>query len=144
MEIFFFILDDSGDHVVVINTADIALPGDEWKKRAYFHHTTYPGGASWTLAWELHSKDPTLIVKKAVYRAIGINLQRHSLMHRLHLFKGSKVPKEILENVTNQIRQLRPVPERLDRMDPEFVKNFPKIMDYPKDYVPQSSKKKAE
>ena len=43
------------------NTADIALPGDEWKKRVYFHHTGYPSGASWTLAWELHSKDPTMV-----------------------------------------------------------------------------------
>ncbi|CRL00810.1 CLUMA_CG014062, isoform A [Clunio marinus] len=101
-------LNDSGDHVVVINTADIALPGDEWKQRAYFHHTGYPGGASWTLAWELHSKDPTMIIKKAVYRCIGISLQRRHTMQRLHLFKDANVPKEILENVTNQIRQQRP------------------------------------
>lgn len=79
-----------------------------------------------------------MIMKKAIYRAIGINLQRHSLMHRIHLFKDADVPKEILENVTSQIRQLRPVPKRLDKMDPEFVKNFPKLMDYPADYVPKS------
>lgn len=53
--------DDCGDHVIVINSADIALPGDEWQKRVYFHHTGYPGGASWTLAWELHNKDPVLV-----------------------------------------------------------------------------------
>lgn len=123
-----------------INTADIALPGDEWKKRAYFHHTGYPGGATWTLAWELHSKDPTLIMKKAVYRALRINLQRHCSMQRLHLFPDDKVPKEILENVTNQIRQLRPVPQRLDKMDEELVKNFPKIMDYPKEFLPKQTK----
>lgn len=46
---------------MVINTAEIALPGDEWKKRAYFHHTGYAGGASWTLAWQLHEKDPTMV-----------------------------------------------------------------------------------
>ena len=56
--------DDCGDHVVLINTSEIALPGDEWKKRAYFHHTGFPGGASWTLAWELHQKDPTLVGNK--------------------------------------------------------------------------------
>lgn len=116
------------------------MPGDEWKKRAYFHHTGYPGGASWTLAFELHSKDPTLIMKKAIYRALGGNIQRRHTMQRLHLFKNDKVPKEILENVTNQIRQLRPVPERLDKIDPEVVKNFPKIMEYPLDYVPKKCK----
>ena len=124
----------------MINTSEIALPGDEWKKRAYFHHTGYPGGATWTLAWELHSKDPTLIVKKAVYRALGISIQRRHTMQRLHLFKDDKVPKEILENVTNQIRQLRPVPQRLDKIDEEVFKSFPKIMDFPMDYVPKTIK----
>lgn len=54
-------MNDCGDVVVCINSRDIALRGDEWRKRAYFHHTGYPGGASWTLAWELHNKDPTLV-----------------------------------------------------------------------------------
>ncbi|XP_019526571.2 large ribosomal subunit protein uL13m [Aedes albopictus] len=128
-------MNDCGDHVVVINTAEIALPGDEWKKRVYFHHTGYAGGASWTLAWELHEKDPTQIMKKAIYRSMHGNLQRRHTMQRLHLFKDDNVPQEILENITNQIRQPRRVPERLDQIDPDLVKNFPKIMDYPKDYV---------
>lgn len=122
---------------MVINTSEIALPGDEWKKRAYFHHSGYPGGATWTLAWELHKKDPTLIVKKAIYRALGINLQRHNTMQRLHLFKNDDVPADILENVTNQIRQLRPVPQRLDHIDEAVIKSFPRVMDYPTDYVPK-------
>jgi ribosomal protein L13 len=56
-----YLLDDSGDHVVVINSNEIALRGDEWVKRVYFHHNTYPKGASWTKAWELHKKDPTMV-----------------------------------------------------------------------------------
>lgn len=80
-----------------------------------------------------------MIMKKAIYRGIGISLQRHHTMQRLHLFKDDQVPKEILENVTNQIRQLRRVPERLDKMDPEFVKNFPKIMEYPEGYLPKKT-----
>lgn len=52
---------DCGDHVVVINTAKIALPGEEWLKRVYFHHTGYAGGATWTLAHELHAKDKTKV-----------------------------------------------------------------------------------
>ncbi|CAD7088033.1 unnamed protein product [Hermetia illucens] len=104
---------DCGDHVVVINTSEIALPGDEWVKRVYFHHTGYPGGASWTLAWQLHEKDPTMIMWKAVYNAM----------------------REIMENVTNQIRQIRVVPTRLDHIDKETLENFPAVMDYPKDYV---------
>ena len=122
------------------NTKEIALEGDEWTKRVYFHHTGYPGGATWTLAWELHSKDPMMIMKKAIYRGLGGNLQRRYTMQRLHLFQDNNVPKEILDNVTNQIRQLRPVPERLDHIDKSLVDKFPKVMNYPEDYLPKNIK----
>ncbi|CAG9839447.1 unnamed protein product [Diabrotica balteata] len=128
-------MNDCGDHVIVINSADIALPGDEWKKRVYFHHTGYPGGASWTLAWELHKKDPTLVLKKAVYNSMDGNLQRRSTMERLHIFPNADVPTSLLANVSNQIRQLRPKPKRLDTYPDEEVKQFPKIIDLPKDYI---------
>ncbi|XP_046420192.1 39S ribosomal protein L13, mitochondrial [Neodiprion virginianus] len=128
-------MNDCGDHVVVMNSRDIALPGDEWRKRVYFHHTTYPGGASWTLAWELHNKNPTLVIKKAVYNGMDGNLQRRHTMQRLHVFPDDKIPEEILKNISNQIRYLRPVPTRLDHISPEEVENYPKIVDYPKQYI---------
>ncbi|KAF7284360.1 mitochondrial ribosomal protein L13 [Rhynchophorus ferrugineus] len=128
-------LNDCGDHVIIINSGEIALPGDEWKKRVYFHHTGYPGGASWTLAWELHTKDPTMILKKAIYNSMDGNLQRRHTMQRLHIFPDANVPKSLLDNVSNQIRQLRPVPTRLDRYTAEEVASYPKLIDYPKDYI---------
>lgn len=117
-----------GDHVIVINSKDIALRGDEWRKRVYFHHTTYIGGASWTLAWELHDRNPTLIVQKAVYAAMDGNLQRRHTMQRLHIFPDENVPENMLQNVTHQIRQLKPVPTRLDHISPEVIKQFPKLI----------------
>jgi len=128
-------MNDCGDHVIVINSSDIALPGDEWKKRVYFHHTGYPGGATWTLAWELHKKDPTLILKKAVYNSMEGNLQRRYTMERLHIFPDSNVPSELMRNVSNQIRQTRPIPKRLDHYTKDEVEAFPKLIDLPKDYV---------
>lgn len=79
-------------------------------------------------------------MKKAIYRGLGGNLQRRYTMQRLHLFKDENVPYEILENVTNQIRQLRPVPERLDQIDQTTIESFPKIMEYPEDYLPKTLK----
>lgn len=121
--------------MVLINTKEIALPGDEWVKRVYFHHTGYPGGASWTLAWQLHEKDPTMVMKKAVYNSMHGNLQRRHTMQRLHLFADDQVPEDLLQNVTNQIRTPRSVPQRLDHIDKETLESFPSIMDYPKDYI---------
>ncbi|KAL6438941.1 hypothetical protein ACFW04_003765 [Cataglyphis niger] len=128
-------LNDCGDHVVVINSKEIALCGDEWRKRVYFHHTTYHGGATWTLAWELHNKDPTLIVEKAVYRELPKNLQRRHTMQRLHIFPDNKIPKDILKNISNQLKQLRPVPVRLDRIPQEEINNIPQLLKYPNNYI---------
>lgn len=63
------------------------------------------------------------------------NLQRRYSMQRLLIFPDDKVPDDVMENITHQIRQLRPVPERLDHMPEEAMKTFPKIMEYPEEYV---------
>lgn len=74
-------------------------------------------------------------MKKAVYRALDKSLQRRNHMARLHIFPGNKVPSEIMANVSNQIRPVRPIPKRLDEYDPKDVEQFPKIIDLPKDYI---------
>ncbi|XP_014279858.1 large ribosomal subunit protein uL13m [Halyomorpha halys] len=122
-----------GDVVVVINSRHIALLGDEWKKRVYFHHTGYPGGASWTLAWELHEKSPTMILEKAVYSSMKGNLQRRHTMKRLIIYPEDTIPEDIHKNISSQIKQLRKVPKVLES---DEVNNFPRIVNLPFDYVP--------
>lgn len=63
------------------------------------------------------------------------NLQRRHTMERLHIYPDENVPVDMLKNVSNQIRQLRTVPKRLDKYTEEEIKQFPKIYDYPKNYV---------
>jgi hypothetical protein len=74
-------------------------------------------------------------VKKAVYSAMDGNLQRRYTMQRLYIYPDDKMPENIKQNITNQIRQLRLVPKRLDHYAPEEVQQFPKVMDWPKDYI---------
>ena len=128
---------DCGDHVIVINSADIAMRGNEWVKRVYFHHTTYAGGATWTLAWELHKKDPTMVMRKAVYAELPTQVQRRHTMQRLHIFKNDKVPKELLANVSNQLPGVQPVPVRLDQIPKEVVDAYPRIVKLPMNYIPK-------
>ncbi len=61
LSFYFEFLGDCGDHVVVINTKKVALPGEEWRWRAYYHHTLRARGATTTRAWELHDRDPTMV-----------------------------------------------------------------------------------
>ncbi|OQR77255.1 39S ribosomal protein L13 [Tropilaelaps mercedesae] len=125
---------DSGDHVVVINCKEIAMPWYEWKFRMYYHHTDYAGGASWTSAWELHDKNPTKVLEKAVYHATPGDLWRRLRMARLHLFSDDRIPDDMKENLNYQLRQLRPVPRKLEDIPEQERREFPKLFDFPKDY----------
>lgn len=74
-------------------------------------------------------------MRKAVYHHMKGNLFRRVVMERLHIFPDSKVPKEIMENITNQIRPLRPRPKPLESYSQKEIEEYPKIIDYPDDYV---------
>lgn len=75
------------------------------------------------------------IVEKAVYRALPKNLQRRHTMQRLHIFPDEKIPEDILKNISNQIKQLRTVPIRLDHISQEEINNFPQLLKYPDNYI---------
>lgn len=70
-----------------------------------------------------------------MYRAMHGNLQRRHTMQRLFIYPDEHISENILEKVSGQIRQLRQVPTRLDHIPEEEVKQFPKVMEYPQDYV---------
>lgn len=74
-------------------------------------------------------------MKFAVYGAMKNNLQRRYVMCRLHLVPDDQIPEEIHKKISNQLRTARHVPIRIDEYDEETIKNFPKIMDFPKQYV---------
>ncbi|KAK7100651.1 hypothetical protein V1264_023567 [Littorina saxatilis] len=77
----------------------------------------------------------------SVYSRIKGNLLRKGLMRRLHLFPDDKIPDEILENVSDQIRQVQPVAKRLDQYSEEEVTEFPKFFDWPEDFVKDGYKR---
>lgn len=63
------------------------------------------------------------------------NIQRRYTMERLHIYPDENIPDDIKGNIGNVIKRLRPVPVRLDTYSEDYVKQFPKIWDLPKDYV---------
>lgn len=94
-----------------------------------------PKGIVQKRAWQLHDENPTKIFEKAVYSSIDKNLLRRGLMARLHLFSDEDLPEDLLKNISNCIRQPMLAPKRLDEYTEEERKNFPKLFDWPKDYV---------
>uniref|UniRef100_A0A8C4JV24 Large ribosomal subunit protein uL13m n=1 Tax=Dromaius novaehollandiae TaxID=8790 RepID=A0A8C4JV24_DRONO len=120
-------LSDCGDHVVIINTRHIAFSGNKWEQKVYSSHTGYPGGFKQVTATQLHMKDPTAIVKLTIYRMLPKNLQRRTLMQRLHLFPDDVIPEDIQKNLVEELPQPRAVPKRLDEYTPEEIAAFPMV-----------------
>ena len=58
-------------------------------------------------------------------------------MARLHVYPDGfeGVPDEISANLTGQIEPVRQVPKQLDKFTAEEVENFPKLWDYPEEYI---------
>jgi large subunit ribosomal protein L13 len=63
------------------------------------------------------------------------NLQRRYTMQRLHLYPDEEVDPEVQKRITSIVRQTRPVPQRLDHIPGEQLKEFPQLAMFPKDYV---------
>ncbi|XP_043363334.1 39S ribosomal protein L13, mitochondrial isoform X2 [Dermochelys coriacea] len=120
-------LSDCGDHVVIINTRHIAFSGNKWEQKVYSSHTGYPGGLKQVTATQLHLKDPTAIVKLAIYRMLPKNLHRRTMMQRLHLFPEDVIPEDIHNNLVEELAQPRRIPKRLDEYTQEEIDAFPML-----------------
>jgi len=114
---------------------DVSLPEGEWRWRMYSHHSQYTKGKTWGVAYDMHLKDPTILLYKAVYKAIHNGLLRRTLMARLYLYPDENVPDNIMANICDQIRQVNPVYKSLDSYTKEEIDKFPKIVDYPEEFV---------
>lgn len=74
-------------------------------------------------------------MQKAVYSALGATLARRYNMARLHVYYDDNIPENIKGNLSNQIKQIRPVPTRLDHISQEELDNFPQILKFPETFV---------
>jgi len=57
---------DTGDHVIVINAADVVLTGNKLDAKQYRYHTGWMGGLVSTSAREMLEKKPTNLITFAV------------------------------------------------------------------------------
>ncbi|KAF0137044.1 MAG: rplM [Rhodospirillaceae bacterium] len=62
---------DTGDHVVIVNAAQVQLTGNKRKNKHFYWHTGYPGGIkSRTMEQILSGPHPERVICKAVERMI--------------------------------------------------------------------------
>jgi len=83
---------DTGDHVVVINAAKVALTGRKAEDKKYFHHTMYPGGATWTSIRTVMEKHPERVVERAVRGMMPHTKLGRAMFKKLKVYPGPEHP----------------------------------------------------
>lgn len=83
---------DTGDNVVVINSEKVKLTGKKMINKLYFRHTGYIGSETFTSAQDMHAKDPTSLVTRAVKGMLPKNRLGRKLLTNLRVYAGPVHP----------------------------------------------------
>jgi large subunit ribosomal protein L13 len=85
---------DTGDFVIVVNAAKVALTGNKLNDKMYHSHSGYPGGIKSINAGKLLEKKPADIIKKAVKGMLPKNKLGAHMLKKLKVYGGSEHPHE--------------------------------------------------
>jgi large subunit ribosomal protein L13 len=92
---------DTGDYVVVVNAAKIAVTGNKLKDKMYHHHTGYIGNLKSISLEKLLQKAPERVLETAVRGMLPRNPLGRAMMRKLRIFAGGEH--------NHQAQQPRPV-----------------------------------
>jgi large subunit ribosomal protein L13 len=83
---------DTGDFVVVVNAAKIALTGKKMADKTYYSHSGYVGGLKEISAGKLIDKKPEDLIKKAVKGMLPKNKLARHMLKKLKIYAGEAHP----------------------------------------------------
>ncbi len=85
---------DTGDHVIVINAAQVKMTGMKAEQKAYHHYTGYPGGLRSEDFRKRFARKPELVVEQAVLRMLPKNKLGQHMFSKLKVYRDDKHPHE--------------------------------------------------
>ena len=85
---------DTGDHVIVINAAEIQLSGRKETDKVYRRHTGYLGGLKTTAAGDMRAKQPTRVVEEAIRGMLPKTKLGRAMFHKLKVYAGEAHPHQ--------------------------------------------------
>ena len=81
-----------GDHVVVINAANIAVTGRKLTEKTYYKHSGYPGGLKSISLRDQLDKHPDRVIRSAVWGMLPHNKMGRHVIKRLKVYSGAEHP----------------------------------------------------
>ncbi|MCH5170385.1 MAG: 50S ribosomal protein L13 [Oscillospiraceae bacterium] len=81
---------DCGDHVIIINAAQVVLTGNKLNQKMYYHHTGYIGNMKEVKYSTLMKTKPEFAVTKAVKGMIPDTVIGREALTRLRVYAGAE------------------------------------------------------
>ncbi len=97
---------DTGDFVIIINAAKVALTGAKAEQKRAYRHSGYPGGLRSVSYAELLEKDPRKAVERAVRGMLPKNTLGRAQLSKLKVYAGDSHPHAAQKPVPFEITQV--------------------------------------
>ncbi len=79
---------DTGDFIIVINAAEIAVTGKKESDKIYYRHTGYPGGIKNASLAKMRAEKPCDIITKAVKNMLPHGPLGRKMLKKLKVYAG--------------------------------------------------------
>jgi large subunit ribosomal protein L13 len=85
---------DTGDHVIVVNAAKVALTADKSEHKLFYRHSGYPGGLRAMGLSELLERRPEEVVRRAVRGMLPRTRLGRRQLGKLKVYAGADHPHQ--------------------------------------------------
>ncbi len=85
---------DTGDHVVIINAAQVKLTGGKESQKVYRRHTGYPGGLIETGARKMRQTRPERMLELAISGMLPKTKLGKQMYRKLNVYAGEHHPHQ--------------------------------------------------
>jgi large subunit ribosomal protein L13 len=97
---------DTGDFVIVVNAAKVALSGSKLENKRAYRHSGYPGGLRSVSYASLMASHPERVVEKAVRGMLPKNALGRKTLRKLKVYAGPDHPHQAQQPRPYQITQI--------------------------------------
>ena len=83
---------DGGDHVIVVNAANVRVTSGKSEAKVYYRHSGYPGGIKAEGFAELMERRPEAVIERAVRGMLPKNRLGRRMIRKLRVYAGPDHP----------------------------------------------------
>ena len=94
---------DTGDHVVILNVAQVKLTGRKEEQKVYQRHSGYPGGLREDRAKVVRAVKPVRMMEEAVRGMLPKSKLGDAMYRKLNVYEGGEHPHAAQKPVKTEV-----------------------------------------